>query len=201
MKKKMIDLFKRKKNKSTTQTTITNTTNTNNAISTGKKQNEEQPFPADFDEALLATCKNLMVVVRDILKKFQKLAERDDLADDKKIELTRNYLIGIGNEIDKIVTRETSYDSKQLQNHLWHYASTYTHETGPRLQRLYNAVQVQEKSNDGVRKRHKTEDSGLENSSYKRQKRDGNKKSDIDSDSTQLRHQKKESTYIKQKKR
>jgi len=109
-------------------------------------------------------------------------------------------LIGIGNEIDKIVTRETSYDSKQLQNHLWHYASTYTHETGPRLQRLYNAVQVQEKSTDIVRKRQKTEDPGLDSPSNKRQKRDGNKKSDIDSDGTQLKLQKK-GVYVKQKKR
>jgi len=169
-----------------------------NITTPSKKQpKEEQLTAVDFDEALLSTCKNLMAAVRDTLKRFQKLTERDDLADERKIELTRTYLLNIGTEINKIVARETSYDNKQLQNHLWHYASTFTHETGPRLQRLYNAVQAQEKSNETLRKRSKVEDSGSDTPPSKRRKRDS-KRSD---GNTQLKLPKKEAASIKQKKR
>jgi len=190
--------IQKKKNKSPQLNNIIpdNITTTN---ATGKKQPKEEQVPTvDFDEALLSICKNLMATVRDTLKRFQKLTERDDLADERKIELTRTYLLNIGTEINKIVARETSYDNKQLQNHLWHYASTFTHETGPRLQRLYNAVQAQEKPIESLRKRPKVEDSGSDSPPSKRRKRD-NKRSE--SNNAQLKFQKKEAASIKQKKR
>ena len=95
------------------------------------------------DMEMYGRARAYMSRLRPKLDEMHKLPEREDLSQQEKKEQTKQYLVSIGTEIERMVYekgKSGTYSKSWLgrfRNHLWHYMSKYTTTNAPTLEKMF----------------------------------------------------------------